>query len=73
MPVSAGTVAPGNNGQTDVGRGKSKRLPIRAGMTPRGRTEAVKGKLDTKANDASPAGLHRRVPNRGAAMNGLAR
>mgnify|MGYP003662841827 CR=1 FL=1 len=71
--LSAGRVAPGNNGQTDVGRGSLESLPVGTNMAPRGRVESVKGALSMIPNDASPAGLHRRVPGRGAALNGLAR
>lgn len=68
---SASPKSPGNNGQTDVGRGMSAALPVPS--TPRGREQAVVGKATDIANGAGADDLIRKVPGRGSALNGQAR
>lgn len=71
MAQSAGRVSPGNNGQTDVGRGEVETLPVGTRMAPRGREQAVKGKLGMKPNSNAPDALVRKVPGRPGAINQL--
>lgn len=69
MSNKATAPKPGNQGQTDAGRGDCYVLPVSA--TPNGRALSRKGGLSTKPNDASPDGLLRRAPGSGA-RNGTA-
>jgi hypothetical protein len=71
MSTSAKPPVPTNEGLTDLDRGQKGMLPTGNMMTPRGRQETVKGPLAMEENDGSADALHRRVPGRGTALNGL--
>jgi hypothetical protein len=68
MAQSAGRVKPGNNGQTDVGRGEIGAPSIP--MEPNGRVLSVTGDIGMKANSNRPDALIRRVKGRGEVLAG---